>query len=242
MKSNERIKGMVSGVLPTFNRPAWMHERIIDMVTQTYQNWELIIVDDGSNQETRDMLDNFKKSYAQFEDRLKVIHLPKNSRCVSIPRAVGICASRGEFIAPLDDDVQSVENKFEILVNALDNNPNAVLAYGDRIDHWTITGFQKRVSTPDWNPLTGWGVDNGQFVYRASVFDTIPIRFPKRGCDWEFAKQVKPLGNFIYLPQDVCVYFWHGSNRSLNEATKNIEIFPQDFKEFFNSDFKIEYN
>lgn len=221
-----RQKGLISAIMPTYNRADFLEGRIYDILNQTYEDWELIIVDDGSTDGTTDFINS------NYDDqRISVITLPENSGSVSIPRAVGLFKSRGEFIAHVDDDVENYLDKFEILVNAIGDK---TLCYGDRFTT-DMHGNIQRSSIPDWNPLAenGWGVDGGQFIYRASIYDTVPIKFPKRGCDWEVAKQARSLGEFAYVPTIISHYVFHGKNRSLDESTKTKEIYPEKYKEYF---------
>src|ERR1700684_1674024 len=104
-----RTKGLISAILPTYNRASWVIERIEEIKAQTYTNWELIIVNDGSTDNTVELIKPF------INKQIKLINLSQNSGSVSIPRAIGIVACQGEFIAPVDDDVIMLFNKFKDL-------------------------------------------------------------------------------------------------------------------------------
>jgi glycosyltransferase involved in cell wall biosynthesis len=219
-------KGLISAVLPTFNRCDFLRVRLPEILAQTYENWELIVVNDYSTDGTFEFLNSIN------DPRVKVINLPLNSGCVSIPRAVGISQSNGEFIAPIDDDVVNLVDKFEHLVSGFDEY--TVLCYGNRQDFRNGV-LSPEIYNPHWNPTlpNGWGVDNGQLMYKASVYHTIPITFPKRGCDWELAKTIYRLGKFKHINRLVSIYQWHSSNRSLDSSTLTKKIFPSKFQEFF---------
>lgn len=239
MNSN-RIKGMVSVVMPTYNRSTWIKNRLGELCRQPYKNIEVIIINDGSTDNTEEVI-GWHKDLLD----IKLINLPKNSGTVSIPRAIGIIASRGEFISPADDDVEIENDKFQVLVDAMEDD--VVLTYGDRRHYWSDSK-----QTFNWKPIKnwepdqpyGWGVDNGQFIYRSDVYEKIPIRFPKRACDWELAKQIKPLGRFVYVPKFVSCYIHHTENRSLDENTKTRPIHPEEYSNYFKEhpEFKVEYN
>ena len=62
---------MFSVILPTFNRAKMIHNAINSVINQTYTNWELIIVDDGSTDKTEDVVGNFKK----LDNRIKYIYI-----------------------------------------------------------------------------------------------------------------------------------------------------------------------
>lgn len=228
-----KSKGLVSFVLPTFNRLEFLKERIAEIRAQSYSDCEIVVVDDCSTDGTWDWL--------QSQDVTKV-RLDENSRSVSIPRGIGITHSHGEFIAPTDDDVIVLPDKALWLVEAIERD-DAVLAYGNRRE--SVHGWER--PTPslirDWNPLApeGWGVDNGQFIYRSNVYERIPIQFPKRACDWELGKQLKPLGRFTWIEPPVCVYNLHDTNRSHNDATKTAPIYPEKFLKYFKDGYIINY-
>lgn len=237
-------KNLISAILPTFNRCELLEERIKEIKKQTYDKWELIVINDCSTDKTEEIL---KKHESK---KIKIINLPENSGCVSIPRSIGICQANGEYIAPIDDDVINLENKFKNLVKTINKKKSNVLSYGNRIevwnrkdlpqDHWNWQKnsrniFFKKNKIENWNPLlpNGWGVDNGQILYKTEVYRKIPIKFFKRACDWELCKMLKNLGDFAHLDEDVCIYMWHYGNRSLDESTKYKNIYPEKFKSFF---------
>lgn len=223
-------KGLVSAILPTFNRMHLLSQRIDEIKNQTYQNWELIIVNDCSTDGTKEYLDSIN------DDRIFIVHLDQNSGCVSIPRNIGICKCSGEFIAPIDDDVFSLKNKFELLVKSFDDD--CVLIYGNRLEK-----KQDKIYAPipnfNWNPLITHGVDNSQFIYRKSVYDNVPLIFPTKACDWHIAKHIAPLGKIKHINEYVSIYEWHDKNRSHNK--NKIEIFPERYENFYRN-FKVDYS
>ena len=236
-----RVNGLISAVMPTFNRGKWVIERIQEIQAQTYDNWELIIVNDCSTDNTIEVVTPF------LSDKIKLINLKENSGSVSIPRAIGIMASNGEFISPTDDDVIILPNKFELLLGGMKDD--VILTYGNRKDYDIQTEILSTPPTiPDWNPClpNGWGIDNGQILYRSSVFSTIPLSFPRRACDWELAKSIKSIGNFCHVDKLVSIYLWHEKNRSKDDSTKEKAISPKRYKEVFekynHSNFLIEFN
>lgn len=86
---------LVSVVIPTYNRTAFVGKAVASVLNQTFDDYEVIVVDDGSTDSTKD---NLKK----FGDRIRYIH-QKNSG-VSAARNTGIAAAAGKWIAFLDSD------------------------------------------------------------------------------------------------------------------------------------------
>jgi glycosyltransferase involved in cell wall biosynthesis len=90
-------KGLVSIVMPSWNRQTWLPECIRSIQAQTYKDWELIIVDDGSTDGSKYLYDYYTK-----DKRIKVVY--QNHGGIARARNAGIKASKGEYIAVFDSD------------------------------------------------------------------------------------------------------------------------------------------
>ncbi|HDD44817.1 MAG TPA: glycosyltransferase [Candidatus Desulfofervidus auxilii] len=123
----------VSVIIPTYNRANFLKEAIESVLNQTYKDYELIIVDDGSTDETQ-------KIIAQYKNKLKYIVIPHHG--VSKARNVGIKRAKGEFIAFLDSDDLWHPKKLEVQINFFDNHHNAIICQTEEI--WLRNG--KRVN------------------------------------------------------------------------------------------------
>src|SRR5688572_27262369 len=88
---------LISVVIPTFNRAHLISEAIESVLAQSYPNWELIIVDDGSTDETQSLIRNFS------DTRIRYFRI-EHSGSFGTVRNFGIQASKGEYIAFLDSD------------------------------------------------------------------------------------------------------------------------------------------
>jgi glycosyltransferase involved in cell wall biosynthesis len=85
----------VSVVIPTFNRAGFVVKAVQSVLNQTFNDWELIVVDDGSTDDTRSAL-------KQFEGRIRYVH--QSNSGVSAARNTGIRAATGQWLAFLDSD------------------------------------------------------------------------------------------------------------------------------------------
>jgi teichuronic acid biosynthesis glycosyltransferase TuaG len=95
-------KDLVSVVIPMYNSRDYIQETLSSVLKQTFKNLEVIIVDDGS---TDDSVEIVKKTiHATGEDRVKIFNLTSNSSTPAIPRNHGIRAAHGRYIAFLDSD------------------------------------------------------------------------------------------------------------------------------------------
>lgn len=120
-KSNENI--FVSIVMPAYNAEKFIALTIESVLSQTYLNWELIIVDDCSKDLTRSVIN----SLAMKDQRIKLIALEKNFGAPAGPRNIGIRQAKGEWIAFLDADDIWHPRKLEIQL-ALMNQYHAVFS------------------------------------------------------------------------------------------------------------------
>lgn len=90
---------LVSIITPTFNSASYIAETIQSVQNQTYQNWELIIVDDGSSDETVSIIQQIQKT----EHRVNLVIQPKNVG-PAITRNIGIELAQGKYLTFLDAD------------------------------------------------------------------------------------------------------------------------------------------
>lgn len=108
---------LVSVVIPLYNAETTIYETVVSVVNQSYENIEIIIVNDGSEDKSAEIVFSLIK---EFEDK-KIVFLEQNNLGVSVARNKGIIASRGEFIAFLDSDDQWLKEKIEKQINVFDN-------------------------------------------------------------------------------------------------------------------------
>lgn len=94
-------------VMPAYNVEKYISEAIESVIHQSFQDWELIIVDDASTDNTVQII----QKYLHIDDRIKLYILPKNTGSVYIPRKEAILKSKGKMIAYLDAD-DYIENTF----------------------------------------------------------------------------------------------------------------------------------
>ena len=100
---------LVSIVLPTYNRGYCLARAINSVLIQTYENWELLIVDNNSSDETNELL----REYVDL--RIKVHHL-NNEGIIARARNFGLSSSRGDWVAFLDSDDWWEREKLETAV------------------------------------------------------------------------------------------------------------------------------
>ncbi len=113
----------VSVIIPTYNRAHFIAEAIQSVLDQTFTDFEIIVVDDGSTDNTKNVVDGFK------DPRIKYIY--QENRGVANARNTSIKASSGEHIAFLDSDDMWLPENLELKVKLLDACPDAALVSSD---------------------------------------------------------------------------------------------------------------
>ena len=102
----ERVEGLVSIIMPSYNTALYIEETIQSVLNQTYPNWELIIVDDCSTDNTDEVLEKIK------DHRIHYLKNEKNSGA-AVSRNKALRESKGQWIAFLDSDDLWMPNKLE---------------------------------------------------------------------------------------------------------------------------------
>ncbi|WP_441296495.1 glycosyltransferase family 2 protein [Bacillus sp. FJAT-45066] len=105
-------KPLVSVITPSFNSERFIKDTIASVISQTFNNWEMIIVDDGSSDNTI----KFVKEVIKHDPRIKLIQLHQNSG-PAIARNVALEHAKGRYVAFLDSDDQWLPEKLEKQLN-----------------------------------------------------------------------------------------------------------------------------
>ena len=124
---------MVSIVIPTFNRYHTLKRTLNSVFEQTYKNFEVILVDDGSTDDTR-----------KIENEFDIIYIYQKNLGVSRARNEGIKSARGEWIAFLDSDDEWHTDKLQKQMNFFKNNPKIKFCHTK--EKWIR--YQKEVKYP----------------------------------------------------------------------------------------------
>ena len=128
---------MISVVMPTYNGEKFIHEAIDSIINQTYSDFEFIIVDDGSTDDTPNII----KRYT--DNRIVYVKKEKNSG-ISDSLNLGISKAKGKYIARMDDDDVSFPERFEKQLEILEQNKDIIFCGS------TVTDIDSKVlPTPE---------------------------------------------------------------------------------------------
>ena len=165
---------LISIVLPTFNGQKFISEAIDSILKQTYKNWELIIIDDGSTDSTKTIIGEYLKK----DSRILYYKNETNSgQAYSLNR--GFSLSKGDYLTWVSDDNILIENCLEMLINFLLKNNDCDLCYGNSFIFYTDkslnhTMFNNFVNyTKEYGKLANlvYCTVGAAFLYRRELYE-----------------------------------------------------------------------
>lgn len=239
---------IVSVIIPAYNTSRFIKKTILSVTNQTYQNLEIIVIDDCSQDETVAIV----KSLAQLDSR---IILKQNSinQGVAAARNTGIQISQGDYIAPLDaDDLwhpQKIEKQLEVMLQA-DDSVGLVYTWLVSIDE------EDTPLTTELFPKTNYYIPEGKVYFllafsnfasnpschliRRSCFDNVGYYSSKlremnaQGCeDWDLCLRIAKLYQFKAVPEFLVGYRevftsmssnWRTMEKSYKIVMESVEI------------------
>jgi len=138
---------LVSVVLPTYNREGFLQKAAESVLAQTYDHWELLVVDDGSTDATRTFLGTLR------DPRIRPV-FQGHSGIPAQVRNAGARTARGDYLAFLDSDDQWLREKLALQIEDLHAHPDS---------GWSYTGFEYLgvegrgpIAPHDWAAYNGW--------------------------------------------------------------------------------------
>lgn len=199
----------VSVIIPTYNRQQLIGRAIRSVLNQTFQDFEIVVIDDGSTDGTKDFITAYKDKVKYFYQEHKGISTARNR---------GIVESKGEYVAFLDSDDEWVPEKLSIQVKILNENPRVGIVHNKLI---ILNERGERVGT---KPKKDSGTNLQQLISEGGDFPTSSILtrsecFKKAGL---FDESLPTMEDFemwlriakhydVYEFKDKCLAFshWH---------------------------------
>lgn len=195
------VSGLVSTIIPVHNRPGVVREAIESVLAQRYEAIEVIVVDDGSTDETGTVIDDIARAHPGL---VHALHIENGGPGVA--REAGRQMALGEFIQYLDSDDLLLPDKFAKQVRALRDAPECGVAYGmTRFYHvadgprdvpWKRTGERIETMFPSFLESRWWGTSTP--LYRRSITDRAGVWLPLiNEEDWEYDCRIAAMGTRI---------------------------------------------
>ena len=229
---------LVSVIVPCYNQAQFLSEALESVLLQTYTNWECIIVNDGSADNTEKVAKNWLKK----DDRIK--YISKKNEGVSKARNIAIENAVGEFILPLDADDKISKRYIELALNEFIKNKNLKVVYCE------AEYFGDKKGKIDLKPFTLANLSNKNMIFCTALYrksdwkrvfgydDLMVVGLE----DWEFwisilkkdgeVKKINYLGFFYRIKNN-------SRNRSFSFKQRKILY---DYLSIKHPDFFIEYN
>jgi glycosyltransferase involved in cell wall biosynthesis len=231
---------MVSVIIPTYNRAHLIQESIYSVLNQTYKELELIIVDDGSTDNTEEIVRAIPDSRIQY---FKLPHSGRNA----ISKNFAIRQSKGTLIAFNDSDDTWENTKLEKQVQLLSQHPNLGFSITDAINY-TTAGILSSRTYAVRGGIECANIFNRMKENRFVVYN--PTILMRRSC---FDKtglfdETMPFGSEFHFNILLAFYFdagiiyepllWrfiHGTNVSIQEPVENLEWFMHTFEYLYDN-------
>ena len=238
----------VSIILPTYNRARFLPQAFASIREQTCVDWELIVVDDGSTDDTQQVVAKSAEALQQ-----EVHYVYQKNAGPAVARNTGIDRATGKYLAFLDSDDQWLPHHLTDCVRGLDQNPDVdwIYAAGRRVDERTGEVLLEHSFYPEGRPrafrnlksrqagdlyviddpgAVVFSLENGLYaglqnsVLRASRFRELRIPLVRIGEDRHFITLALKNGcRFAYFDDVHTIYYVHGENISDASASGSLD-------------------
>jgi glycosyltransferase involved in cell wall biosynthesis len=209
----------VSVIIPTYNRSMFLRAAIASVLGQTFQDFEIVVIDNGSKDDIQEIVTEFK------DRRIKCLRITTNNG-VSPARNLGIQNSNGKYVAFLDDDDEWLPTKLERQISKFENGPSIVggvytgYTVVDRNTGRTIGEVmpQKRGSLVHDLCITNYVGTASTVVLRRDCFNHVGLFDESIGYaeEYDLWIRISREFHFDYVQASLVKYSFHGNNASSN--------------------------
>jgi len=215
-------KNYVSIIMPAYNSSRWISDSIQSVLDQYYEQWELLIVDDGSTDNTKNIVKDFLN-----DKRIKYYYQENSGPAVA--RNYGISKASGKYLAFLDSDDLWKPNKLEMQFNHLNKNSDCCLIH----TNYSIFEYNTQTSKPFQQ--TPW-FSNWDENERLLMFDTIGTLTVLT--ETQLIKNLGGFKNDFYGTEDWDLWIRvskEGKISKLNDDTAYYRIHPDGISQSFDN-------
>jgi glycosyltransferase involved in cell wall biosynthesis len=222
------ITPTVSVIIPAYNQGRYLGAAIESALAQTYRNFEILVIDDGSTDDTRAVAD-------QFGDRLRYIR--QNNQGLAAARNTGIRSAAGQYIALLDSDDEWLPTYLATMVDLAYASPEAAVFYcrarcmdADGIELRQILGGPIEPRQSIYQTLLRYDflIPSTVFMLRSAAIEAGLFDQSLRSCeDWDLWLRLSPRHNFVGSLECLVRYRVHSSSlsadlRNMHEAAQTV--------------------
>lgn len=217
-----------SVIIPVYNRPQEVDELLESLTLQTYTNFEVLIVEDGSS-------DKCDHIIPKYQNKLKITYFYKPNTGQGFSRNFGFDQAKGDYFIVFDSDCIIPRHYFQAVEDYLKDNPVGAFGGPDKA-HESFTAMQKAISYSMTSPFTTGGIRGnkkhyGTFHPRSfnmgiskDVYEKVGgYKITRMGEDLEFSMRIIKAGYQTALIEDAFVY--HKRRTSLSQFYKQLHFF-----------------
>lgn len=224
----------VTVIIPTYNRAAYLRHAMASVVAQTFTDWEILVVDNASQDNTREVVEEFKEKPIQY-----IRH--ESNRGGAVARNTGITHSQSEYIAFLDDDDEWLPKKLEAQMNVFEHSsPQVGAVYtghrnvnrgtGETTGIWRPLkrgNIYEELMKKNWVSTTSSVVLRRECVEKVGIFDE---RLPSFQ-DYDLWIRIAKEYEFEYVDDLLVTYYQHGKKiwTNLGALEQGIDIMVDKF-------------
>jgi glycosyltransferase involved in cell wall biosynthesis len=226
MISDNYISKLVSVIIPTYNRVAFLKEAVESIINQTYRPIECIVVDDGSIDNTKELVRELMK---KNDNSFTLKYISQNNSGAQVARNAGNQVCSGEFVQYLDSDDLLYPQKIEKQIDFLRNNAECDGVFGD----WDMGTAENKEVIEAWESedmitqlLTEKSIHTLAFLYRREIINKIGEWDVNIKRNQEIDFQVRGLlegAVYKYQPQICGLWRIHKENR-IGNSTGSKEV------------------
>ncbi|MGO5306773.1 glycosyltransferase family 2 protein [Agathobacter sp. LCP21S3_B2] len=234
---------MISIVLPVYNGEKFLRESIESILTQTYRDFELVIVNDCSTDDSVKIVNEYMKK----DSRIKLINNDKNQK---LPNSlnIGFSNCKGDYYTWTSDDNIMLSNALEIMISTLKNKDvDLVFSRCDTIDSkGKVTG-----KTPIWRDLDDIYYKNivlASFLYKKEIHEKLNGYDTNKFLveDYDFWLRAYRSFKFAYIPEVLYKIRYHGNNlgfkRLEDVKLRNIMLLKENLNYISDKDIEDKIN
>lgn len=213
----------VSVLMPVYNAEKYLVQAVDSILNQTFRDWELIIINDGSTDSSRQLLERID------DNRIIIIDNEQNLGLIkTLNKGIDLC--KGTYIARMDADDISLPDRLGKQVHFMDNNPDYIMCGTNALvidNDGEVTGKIRNLISNELlqinllfsNPFVHPSVIIREEVLKTNRFDD----GYKHIEDYELWCRIAKLGKIANLENDLLLYRWHDSNVSVINADIQIQ-------------------
>ena len=220
MLANNQLKNkpLVSVVMPAYNVEQYVESAVESILNQTFQDFELIIIDDGSIDATFSILQSFKK----IDKRISLVR-NKNNIGVSKSLNKGLKLAKGKYIIRMDADDWSYPERFELQIKLMQDNPSVVVSgsYIEVCDSNLRTKYVRKYNIDDYS-IRKHLFRYSPFAHPATIWQAKVIKEEEYNeaisvsQDYELYFRVGKIGKFLNLAKSLLKLRMHEGSVSTN--------------------------